>query len=125
MHPSWSRKRRWTEFVCVESGLVVRIPRATLGVSTDLLSTPNSDLFSIGSVGGQGEKIVSSAGGSSFQLRLDSTVFNCNGLWNIVVVEWAPLLLRQCRNGNQLFGVWNVSGRKGLLKLIVCLGCFS
>lgn len=56
MHPSWSRKRRWTEFVCVESGLVVRIPRATLGVSTDLLSTLNSDLFSVGGVGGTEER---------------------------------------------------------------------
>lgn len=47
MHPSWSRKRRWTEFVCVESGLVLRIPQATLGVSTDLLSTLNSGLMDI------------------------------------------------------------------------------
>lgn len=126
MHPSWSRKRRWTEFVCVESGLVVRIPRATLGVSTDLLSTPNSDLFSIGGAGGGGEKIVScgGGGGGSFQLRLDSTVFSCNGLWNIALVEWAPFLLRQCKDANQHLGVWNV-GISGLLKVIVCLGCFS
>lgn len=47
MHPSWSRKRRWTEFVCVESGLVLRIPQATLGVFTDLLSTLKSGLFII------------------------------------------------------------------------------
>jgi len=47
MHPSWSRKRRWTEFVCVESGLVLRIPQATPGVSTDLLSTPKSALFNV------------------------------------------------------------------------------
>lgn len=47
MHPSWSRRRRWTEFVCVESGLVLRILQATLGVSTDLLSTPNNALKNI------------------------------------------------------------------------------
>lgn len=47
MHPSWSRRRRWTEFVCVESGLVLRILQATLGVSTDLLSTPNNALMNI------------------------------------------------------------------------------
>lgn len=33
--------------MCVESGLVLRIPQATLGVSTDLLSTPNNGLMDI------------------------------------------------------------------------------
>lgn len=72
MRPSWSRRRRWTEFVCVESGLVPRIPQATPGVSTDPLSTPNSGLLTsfLGSVG---RKIVS-FGGGRFQARPDEVI---------------------------------------------------
>uniref|UniRef100_A0A803TRJ7 Phosphatidylinositol-3-phosphatase SAC1 n=1 Tax=Anolis carolinensis TaxID=28377 RepID=A0A803TRJ7_ANOCA len=36
----WPTKRRWTEFVCVESSLVGMAPQVTPGVSTDLFSTP-------------------------------------------------------------------------------------
>lgn len=62
--------------MCVESGLVLRILQATLGVSTDLLSTPNNALENIlpwhwGGV--RGEEAVS-CGGGSFQLRPDLTV---------------------------------------------------
>lgn len=62
--------------MCVESGLVLRIPLATLGVSTDLLSTPNSGLFNIlpWQHGGWGERKSCPLGGGSFQLRPDSTV---------------------------------------------------
>lgn len=75
MHPSWSRRRRWTEFVCVESGLVLRILQATLGVSTDLLSTPKNALMNILPwQGGVRGKETVSCGGGSFQLRPDLTV---------------------------------------------------
>lgn len=76
MHPSWSRRRRWTEFVCVESGLVLRILQATLGVSTDLLSTPKKCSYEHCSlaVGGVRGKEMVSCGGGSFQLRPDLTV---------------------------------------------------
>lgn len=79
--------------MCVESGLVLRIPQATLGVSTDLLSTPISCLFNIfpwQCVGGVGTKKIMSFGGS-FQLRPDSTV-SFNGLWNIALVEGGSTL---------------------------------
>uniref|UniRef100_A0A452TGI1 Phosphatidylinositol-3-phosphatase SAC1 n=1 Tax=Ursus maritimus TaxID=29073 RepID=A0A452TGI1_URSMA len=39
MLPDWSRKKRWTEFVSVESGLAWKIPLCRTGVFTDPLST--------------------------------------------------------------------------------------
>lgn len=68
---------------------------------------------------------MSYGGGGSFQLRLDSTVFSCNGLWNIALVEWAPLLLRWCKDANQHLGVWNVLGHKWTVSARSLSGLFQ